>query len=111
MTLIRFYRPTYVPIFVTVTLTKMTGYTTATADAIKAAMVVYLNSLNIYEIITISGLEGAALSVMPNLSRPLFSITGVVAGTVIGAQAATDISILHYEVAEGLLANIVLVES
>jgi uncharacterized phage protein gp47/JayE len=111
MVYIRFYRPTYVPIFVTISLTRMAGYTTVTADAIRASLVVYLNSLNIYETITISGLEGAALSVMPNLSRPLFSVTSVVAGTVIGAQAATDISIAHYAVAEGLLANIVLVES
>jgi len=105
---IRFYRPTYVPIFATIGIKGLSGYTTATTAAIKGAVVNYLNSLKIGEDLTVSVLWGIVLSVMPNLSVPQFAITSLVAGKTIGAQGTTDITILFNQVSQGLSANVVV---
>ena len=101
-TTINFYRPTYVPIFVTLEVTALAGYTSATTISIEQAIVAYLNSLQIGEGLTISALYGAALSVMPNLSRPLFSITALFAGAASSPQFSTDITIAIDEVTQGI---------
>lgn len=105
-TTIRFYRPTYVPIYTTLDIVPMAGWTTATSDSVKEAVVAYLNALEIYEVVTISGLYGAALSVIPNLARPTFSIQGVTAGKTLMGQAAEDVALDFDEVAEGDLAKV-----
>lgn len=74
---ISFFRPTYIPIFVAITLHPLTGFTSADVAAVQNALVAYLNSLQIGESLTISALYGAALAVMPNLSQPQFSITAL----------------------------------
>lgn len=107
---IGFYRPDYVPIFVTLDIHPLTGYTTATGEAIQAAVSAYLNSLEIGEGLTISALYGAALSVMENLSNPTFSIQALVAGKVLEAQDTIDIEIGYKEITQGVLENVVLVE-
>jgi uncharacterized phage protein gp47/JayE len=103
---ISFYRPTYVPIFVTCKVVPMTGYTTQTLIDIRTAIVNYLNSLQIGEKLTISALYGAALAVMPNLTIPMFSIIQMIAGTASGSQSTTDIPIAFNAVAQGLTANV-----
>lgn len=103
---IRFYRPSYVAIDVTLSIHQLSGYVSTTTDAIKAAVAAYLNSLQIGEELTISGLYGAALSVMPDLSRPLFSIRGLTAGLHGGAQATDDITVDFFEVTTGDVADI-----
>jgi uncharacterized phage protein gp47/JayE len=107
-TTIRFFRPVYVPIFVTVNLKSLKGYTTATTEKIKAAIVKYLNSLKIGDDLTISGLWGAALSVMPSLENPLFSISSLLAGRTSGSQGSTDIITTFKEVTQGIGANVVI---
>lgn len=107
-TTIRFFRPVYAPIFVTVNLKSLKGYTTATTEKIHATVVKYLNSLKIGDDLTISGLWGAALSVMPSLENPLFSITSLLAGRTSGAQGSTDIITTFKEVTQGIGANIVI---
>lgn len=107
-TTIRFFRPVYAPIFVTVNLKSLKGYTTATTEKIKVAIVKYLNSLKIGDDLTISGLWGAALSVMPSLENPLFSITSLLAGRTSGDQGSTDIITTFKEVTQGIGANIVI---
>lgn len=106
VTSIRFYRPTYVPIYTTINIKKLSGYTTATTAAVQAAINTYLNSLQIGESLTISALWGVALSVMPNLAMPIFSITSLIAGTSSGTQGTTDITIAFNQVTQGSLANI-----
>jgi uncharacterized phage protein gp47/JayE len=90
---ISFYRPTVVQIYVTCKVVPLQGYTTASATAIEQAMVNYINSLQIGEDLTISALYGAALSVMPNLMQPMFSIIQMIAGTSSGSESTTDIPI------------------
>jgi uncharacterized phage protein gp47/JayE len=106
---ISFFRPTSIPIFVTINVTPLSGYSSATGNAIQVALTNYLNSLQIGEELTISALYGAALLVMPNLSQPQFSITALIAGTSSGSQTGTDITINFNQVVQGISANITLV--
>lgn len=103
---IRFYRPAYVDIKVTVSVKALAGYTTQTTADIKENVMDYLNSLDIGESLTLSALWGAALSAMPNLRAPAFSITSLTAGKGAGPQGTTDIPIGFNEVTRGSLANI-----
>lgn len=77
---INFFRPTYNTVFTTLVVHGLTGFTTATATAIQAAVFAYLNDLQIGEGLTISGIYAAALAIMPNIAQPLFSIQAVYAG-------------------------------
>jgi uncharacterized phage protein gp47/JayE len=97
---IGFYRPTVVDIFVNFVVHPLQGYTTAVGAAAQTAVVNYLNSLQIGETVTISALYGAALSVMPSLLQPQFSITSMTAG-LSNPGGTTDIPIAFNAVAYG----------
>lgn len=112
VTPISFYRPSYVPIFIDITVKKLTGYSTAVGTAIIAALVTYLNSLAIGEELTISALYGAALSVLPDLTRPTFSIITLTAGlSGESDEGTTDIEIDFDEVISGVTEDVVLIET
>jgi uncharacterized phage protein gp47/JayE len=109
VTNIGFVRPTYVPIYVSLSVHGLTSaFTTATQAAIKAALVLYLNSLEIGEEVTLSALYAVALSVTPNLLVPIFSVRALTLGTAPSPGGTSDISLLFYQVAQGLTANVVL---
>jgi uncharacterized phage protein gp47/JayE len=76
---INFFRPTYVDIFLTLTITPLTGYTSAIADDIKAALADYLDTLEIGEDLTLSALYAVAMGVT-DIKAPAFSITALTAG-------------------------------
>jgi uncharacterized phage protein gp47/JayE len=103
---IGFDRPTYTPIFVTIQIHGLTGYTSDIVGRIQAAVVSYLNSLQIGESVTYSGVYGTALSVMPNLSLPTFSIRSLATGTSANPTGTTDISLAFNQVAKGIAANV-----
>ncbi len=108
---ISFFRPTYVPIFVAITIHGLTNYTSVVVTNVQTAIVNYLNSLQIGEELTISALYGAALAVMPNLSQPQFSITSLGAGTTSGGEGTTDITVLFNQVVQGITANVIVTVS
>lgn len=105
-TTIRFYRPSYKIIDVTVNVKKLVGHTDETTDEIKQAIADYLNSLEIGTDLAISSLWGAGLSVMPTLKNPMFSITSLTAGLHGQAQGTSDIVVAFNEVTEGDIANV-----
>src|ERR1035437_3545319 len=72
VTTIGFQRPTYVPIYATMVINGLAGYTTATLAAIQTAIVAYLNGLQIGETVTYSAFYAVASSVMPNILTPQF---------------------------------------
>lgn len=78
---ISFLTPDEVPVFVGVYVEGLTGFTSAVLTLIQTAIVDYLNSLEIGETVTYSSIYGSALSVMPNLSLPQFSIKSLSIGT------------------------------
>jgi uncharacterized phage protein gp47/JayE len=107
VTQIHFYRPTYKPIDVMMTIHLLPGGTSALLAQIKTAIVNYLNSLQIGELVTVlTGIVGATLSLMPDLTKPIFSIESVGACLHGGTPAQTDISINFNEVCQGIAANI-----
>lgn len=98
---INFDRPTYKDIDVIVAVKALTGYTTDITALIKSQLVAYLNSLAIGEDIRGSSLWGTALTAMPNLKSPMFSITGVTFCVHGGTPATTDVAIAYNEVSRG----------
>jgi uncharacterized phage protein gp47/JayE len=105
---IGFIRPTLVPIYVSARVHGLQNFTTATATAIQAALVSYLNSLQIGELVTQSALYGAALAVMPDLTNPQFSIYGLTLGTAPAPSGTSDIVLPFYKLAEGLTGNVIV---
>lgn len=103
---IKFSRPTYKDIDVTVNVKALTGYTTDITAQIKANLVSYLNSLEIGEDLTISSLWGTALTAMSNLRTPMFSISGLTAALHGGSLGTTDIVMAFNEVTRGNISNI-----
>lgn len=105
---ISFDRPTYVPIYVAISVHALTGYTTATTAAISTALVAYLNSLQIGELVVLSELYGAVLTVRPNPDLPMFSIRALTLGTSASPTGTADVTMAFNQVAQGVLANVVL---
>ncbi len=86
---IRFYVLAYVPVYVTLSVHPLAGFTSATRAAIKDAVVGYLNALSIGESVYFSELYGAALSARPNPEQPLFSIQGGQSGAAAAQTTGT----------------------
>jgi len=102
---INFMRPQYLPIYATLHITRLVGYTDSVTTQIEEAVCNYLNGLQIGQNLTISALYGAALSVMPSLVTPIFSITVLIAGTLEGTQTTSDIILDFNEVTQGILGS------
>ncbi|MCW6085506.1 MULTISPECIES: baseplate J/gp47 family protein [Clostridium] len=98
---IRFFRPTYIDIEVTINIKPLSGYTTDTTESIKRNLQTYLNSMEIGANLSLSSLWGAALQAMPNLMDPMFSITSITAAKVGEEQKANDIELRFNEVCRG----------
>lgn len=103
---IGYQRPLYVPIYVTMTVHGLNGYTSAVITSIVSAIVTYLNSLQIGETLTYSSLYAVAQSVMPNLALPQFSVRSLYIGTAPSPAGTTDITVSYYQVVQGISANI-----
>ena len=106
LTPIKFFRPAYVDIDVTVNVKALTGYTSQTTTDIKQAVADYINSLQIGDDLEPSILWGATLGVMPNLKAPQFSIASLIAGKQGQAQSTNPVAIAFNEVTRGDIANI-----
>lgn len=105
---IGFHRPSYIDIDAVVNVKKLTGYTTATTDAIKEALVSYLNSLSIGDDLPASSLWGSSLSAMTNLSKPTFSITSLTLAKHGLTQGTADIVTAFNEVVRGNTAYLTI---
>lgn len=77
----------YVPIYVSMVVHPLTGFTSATLAAIQAAIASYLQSLGIGENVVFSELYGAALTARPNPDQPLFSIRSAISGYQVASTA------------------------
>jgi len=110
-TAISFYRPTPVPIFVTINIHPLTGYSSDTIALIKFWVAAMINSKQIKGDVENSFLYWAAMSYPEgNPLAPAFSVSSLVAGKLIGSQTAATITIAATEVAMGDVNNIVINE-
>ena len=105
---IGYVTPTFVPIYVTMTVHGLTGFSSATLAAIQTAVVDYLNSLGIGESVVYSELYGAALNARNNPDVPTFSIRSVYSGTAASPSGTTDIAMAFYQAASGATADVVV---
>lgn len=105
---ISFYRPTPEPIKVTIKILPLAGYTTATATAIQNAIVDYLNSLAIGEVVSRAAVLAVAMNVNNTLTAPSFSIDvpNSLMGLASGTLGTADISMAFNQVAQGIASNI-----
>lgn len=111
VTTIGFQRPNYVPIYVTMLIHGLAGYTSAVKDKAEAAIVLYLNSLQIGETVTYSSISAVAQSVMPSLLLPQFSITSYAIGTAPSPTGVVDVTLDYFAVAQGIDANVLITEA
>lgn len=104
---IRFSRPSVVDVFVDIELTTYPGYTTSTADRIKAEVAKYINSLRIGDPVLLSRVYSPAnLGVMSGGESRFYDITSLKIGKSATTTAASNIGILFNEAARGDVANI-----
>lgn len=108
ITPVSFSRPTYVQIYVSLSLIQLTNYTSAAETAILNALVTYLNSLQIGQIVTRSALYAIAMSVMPSFLVPQFAIETLTLGTTPAPTGTADISMTYNEVAQTVAGQIVI---
>lgn len=109
--IIGFQRPQYVPIYATMVIHGLTGYTSAALTSVHNAIVTYLNSLQIGETVTFSSLYSVAQSVMPSLLVPQFSITSLFTAITPTPAGTVDIDLDYYQVAQGISANVIVTEA
>jgi uncharacterized phage protein gp47/JayE len=109
ITNIGFVRPTYVPIYVSISVHGLSSaFTTTTQANIVLFLINYLNSLEIGEEVTQSALYGIALLTMPTLLQPIFSIRSLTLGTAPSPVGTNDITLEFFQVAEGVSGNVIL---
>lgn len=108
ITTINFDLPTFVPVYVSLSLQPLTGFTSAMAAAVQTAIVNYLNSLEIGEIVTLSALYAAAMSIVLSLVNPPFSIRALTLGINPAPVGTADIVMAFNQVSEGVAANVLV---
>lgn len=106
---IRFYRPTYVPIYASVSVRKLSGWNDELEDRIKQNIVDYIEGLNVTEDVLISMVWSASITAMDDVKNPQYTVTAVTIGTSSGSLGSNDIDIDYDEAAQGLVANISVV--
>lgn len=105
-----FYEVAYVDVYVTADVQGFTGYSGTVLTQIQAAISNYLNSLQIGETVTFSGIIAAAMAVAGNISQPLFSLKNLKLGTAPSPSGTADITIPFNEVSKGILGNVILTQ-
>lgn len=103
---IGFTLPTYVPIYVIVNAHLLPGGTNNTLTLMQTAVVNYLNSLQIGELVSYGALVAEAMSVNSNLSQPIVSVHSLFFGTTSSPSGTTDVVVTFDQVAQGLTANV-----
>lgn len=105
-TTVEFNRPTSVPIFVIANVHLGPGGTSGTLAAIQAAIVAYLNGLQIGEVVTYGSLVQAAMSVNLNPTTPIAWVRTLFFGTSATPTTITDITLAFYQVAQGITGDV-----
>jgi len=107
---ISFYRPTYAPIYVSVSIHGYSGTpTSAVQTSVQTAIVNYLNELAIGETVPISAVNYEAMSVNASLPSPTFGVSALTIGTTATPTGIVDVAMpTFYTVARGITANVIV---
>lgn len=90
---IRFFRPTQIPIEISVKIKPFTGYSSDITDQIKNDLISYIDSLNISKDVTLSALYSIINESIPDLKEPIFSVTELKIAKLNGVLGTDDIVI------------------
>lgn len=106
---VQFSKPTDTPIYVSLTVQKLTGY--KGQDSIKTAISNYINALGIGEDVYTAAVLVAAMSSMTSISTPEFNISALTLGTSASPTGSQDISIGYRAKASCTVDNITVTEA
>lgn len=98
-TVIRYYKPTYKPVYVKISLKKLAGYNEIYETNIKNALVEYVNNLDIAETVYRSVLWSVAIGQMGSITSPQYSVTDVQLSTDGETYSQADIELDFYNAA------------
>ncbi len=108
--IIRFSRPVDVPVYVSITLKALTGYSSEVGDEIKAAVAAYINSLAIGDSVLLSRVYSPAnLGVVSGGNARYYDIMELLIGRSADDVAAANVVVAYDESASCSVDNIVLV--
>ncbi|MBW5995081.1 hypothetical protein CF038_20925 [Klebsiella michiganensis] len=108
--IIRFSRPVDVPVYVSITLKALTGYSSQVGDEIKAAVAAYINSLAIGDSVLLSRVYSPAnLGVVSGGNARYYDIMELLIGRSADDVAAVNVVVAYNELASCSVDNIVLV--
>lgn len=104
---IRFSRPVDVPVFVSITLRALTGYTSDVGDEMKAAVASYINSLAIGDSVLLSRVYSPAnLGVVSGGNARYYDIMELLMGRSADSVAAANLTVLYDEAVSCSVENI-----
>ncbi|HDH1416607.1 TPA: baseplate J/gp47 family protein [Klebsiella quasipneumoniae subsp. similipneumoniae] len=107
---IRFSRPVNVPVYVSITLKALTGYSSEVGDEIKAAVAAYINSLAIGDSVLLSRVYSPAnLGVVSGGNARYYDIMELLIGRTAEYVAAANLVVAYDESASCSVDNIALV--
>ncbi|MCF6709479.1 baseplate J/gp47 family protein [Raoultella ornithinolytica] len=107
---IRFSRPVDVPIYVSITIQALTGYSSQVGDEMKAAVAAYINSLAIGDSVLLSRVYSPAnLGVVSGGNARYYDIIELLIGRSSGGVAAANVVVAYDESASCSVDNIALV--
>ncbi|MEF2369330.1 baseplate J/gp47 family protein [Klebsiella oxytoca] len=108
--IIRFSRPVDVPIYVSITLKALTGYSSEVGDEIKTAVAAYINSLAIGDSVLLSRVYSPAnLGVVSGGNARYYDIMELLIGRSADDVAAANVVVAYDESVSCSVDNIVLV--
>lgn len=90
---IRFYRPTLVPIQISIKIRPFQGYSSDITDEITQNLVDYIDSLNISKDVSVSVLYSIINQSIPDLKEPIFAVDELKIGKVGETTSTDDIAI------------------
>ena len=108
-TIVRFSRPTYVPININVQLKPGKSYTSSVAATLKSNIDKYINSLDIGYNVTITGILTAVSAAVTNATLPNFSLSDITINKEGETPGVMDVAIAYNEVAS--VGSIVITEA
>ncbi|EPG5614729.1 baseplate J/gp47 family protein [Klebsiella pneumoniae] len=107
---IRFSRPVDVPIYVSITIQALTGYSSEVGDEMKAAVAAYINSLAIGDSVLLSRVYSPAnLGVVSGGNARYYDIMELLIGRTAEGVAAANLVVAYDESASCSVDNIALV--
>ncbi|MCL8293805.1 baseplate J/gp47 family protein [Klebsiella oxytoca] len=106
---IRFSRPADVPVYVSITLKALTGYSSQIGDEIKAAVAAYINSLAIGDSVLLSRVYSPAnLGVVSGGNARFYDIMELLIGRSVAGVTAANLVVAYDESASCSVDNIAI---